>query len=65
MFPDVVELVPDIVHQFFNHPTSSLVTVKCFPWVREDKFALIGDAAHAIVPFFGQGMNAALKIAAY
>jgi kynurenine 3-monooxygenase len=34
-----------------------LVTVKCFPWIREDKFALIGDAAHAIVPFFGQGMN--------
>ena len=34
-----------------------MVTVKCYPWIREDKFALIGDAAHAIVPFFGQGMN--------
>ena len=42
---------------FLHNPTSSLVTVKCYPWIREDKFALIGDAAHAIVPFFGQGMN--------
>ena len=56
-FPDVVPLMPDYVNDFFNNPVSSLVTVKCFPWVREDKFALIGDAAHAIVPFFGQGMN--------
>jgi kynurenine 3-monooxygenase len=56
-FPDAVPLMPDYVNEFFHNPTSSLVTVKCFPWVREDKFALIGDAAHAIVPFFGQGMN--------
>ena len=47
--------------QFFVHPTSSLVTVKCYPWIREDKFCLIGDAAHAIVPFFGQGMNAGFE----
>lgn len=60
-FPDVVSLIPDLNHQFFHHPTSSLVTVKCFPWIREDKFALIGDAAHAIVPFFGQGMNAGFE----
>ena len=56
-FPDAVSLMPNYVNEFFNNPTSSLVTVKCFPWTREDKFALIGDAAHAIVPFFGQGMN--------
>lgn len=56
-FPDAVPLMPDYVNEFFTNPTSSLVTVKCFPWIREDEFALIGDAAHAIVPFFGQGMN--------
>ncbi len=56
-FPDAVPLMKDYVQEFFTNPTSSLVTVKCFPWIREDKFALIGDAAHAIVPFFGQGMN--------
>jgi kynurenine 3-monooxygenase len=60
-FPDVVPLIPDLVKQFFRNPTSSLVTVKCFPWIREDKFCLIGDAAHAIVPFFGQGMNAGFE----
>ena len=56
-FPDAVPLMPDYVNEFFRNPTSSLVTVKCYPWIREDKFALIGDAAHALVPFFGQGMN--------
>jgi len=60
-FPDVVPLIPDLVQQFFNNPTSSLVTIKCFPWIRQDKFCLIGDAAHAIVPFFGQGMNAGFE----
>jgi kynurenine 3-monooxygenase len=56
-FTDAVPLMPTLEDDFFNNPTSSLVTVKCYPWIREDKFALIGDAAHAIVPFFGQGMN--------
>ena len=56
-FTDAAALMPTLEVDFFNNPTSSLVTVKCYPWIREDKFALIGDAAHAIVPFFGQGMN--------
>eukprot|EP01118_Nematostelium_gracile_P014087 TRINITY_DN5425_c0_g2_i1.p1 TRINITY_DN5425_c0_g2~~TRINITY_DN5425_c0_g2_i1.p1 ORF type:complete len:468 (-),score=132.42 TRINITY_DN5425_c0_g2_i1:47-1297(-) len=60
-YPDAVELIPDLVRDWKTHPTSSLVTIKCFPWSFEDKVCLFGDAAHAIVPFFGQGMNAAFE----
>ena len=56
-FTDALPLMPTLEEDFFNNPTASLITVKCYPWVREDKFALIGDASHAMVPFFGQGMN--------
>lgn len=56
-FPDAVPLMPTLIDDFMNNPTSSLVTVKCFPWAFDNKIALIGDAAHAIVPFYGQGMN--------
>jgi len=56
-FSTAVPLMPTLLDDFFHNPTSSLVTVKCFPWTFENKIALIGDAAHAIVPFYGQGMN--------
>lgn len=56
-FADALPLMPTLAEDFHQNPVSSLVTVKCFPWIRDNKFALIGDAAHAIVPFFGQGMN--------
>ena len=56
-FSDAWPLMPSLTEEFFVNPTASLVTIKCFPWVRGDKFTLIGDAAHAIVPFYGQGMN--------
>ncbi len=55
-FPDALQLMPTLCDDFFANPESSLVTVKCSPWVRNTT-ALIGDAAHAIVPFYGQGMN--------
>ncbi len=56
-FPDVVPLIPDFVEQFITHPTGQMVTVKAYPWHHSDDVVLLGDAAHAIVPFFGQGMN--------
>ncbi|MFI5171203.1 MAG: FAD-dependent oxidoreductase [Chitinophagales bacterium] len=55
-FPDAVQLMPTLVHDYFNNPVGSLMTVKCFPWLNGNSF-LIGDAAHAIIPFYGQGMN--------
>lgn len=55
-FPDAVKLMPTLIQDFFKNPTSALVTVRCFPWHHENA-VLLGDAAHAVVPFFGQGMN--------
>jgi len=56
-FPDTAAVIPDLVKDFFKNPTSYLVKMKCYPWTFEDKVALIGDSAHAIVPFYGHGMN--------
>lgn len=60
-FPSTIDVIPNLVEDFFKNPTSSLVTMKCFPWTYEDKVALIGDACHAIVPFYGHGMNAGFE----
>ena len=60
-FPDTKAVIPDLVEDFFKNPTSYLVTMKCFPWTYSDKVALIGDACHAIVPFYGHGMNSGFE----
>lgn len=60
-FPDVIPLMPDLPEVFFSNPTSSLATFRCYPWSLDNKVLLIGDAAHGIVPFYGQGMNAGFE----
>lgn len=60
-FPDAVAMMPTLIDDFFSNPTSSLITTHIKPWHYQDKSALIGDAAHAIVPFYGQGMNAGFE----
>lgn len=59
-FPDALQRMPGLLEDFSIHPTSSLVTIRCYPWSR-GKVLLIGDASHGIVPFYGQGMNSGFE----
>lgn len=60
-YPDTLKLIPNIAEEFFNNPTGPLGTIKCSPWHCYGKTLIMGDAAHAIVPFYGQGMNASFE----
>ena len=64
-FPDAVSLMPDLIEDFNSNPTGSLITVKCYPWSVGGNATMLGDSCHAIVPFFGQGMNAAFEDCIY
>ena len=60
-FPDALALIPNIKEEFINNPTGPLGTIKCSPWSYQNNTLLIGDSSHAIVPFYGQGMNASFE----
>lgn len=60
-FSDIKDEISNLKKDFFKNPTSAMVTIKCFPWSYYDKITLVGDSAHAIVPFYGQGMNAGFE----
>lgn len=59
-FPDFYDIMPDLVNDYHSHPLSDLVIIRCYPWVRHTT-CLMGDASHAIVPFYGQGMNSGFE----
>jgi len=64
-FPDAFRLMPQLADNYATNPTGAMVTIKCFPWQIEGRALLLGDAAHAIVPFFGQGINCGFEDCSY
>ena len=60
-FADAIPLMPTLAEDFFTNPIGNLGTIKCFPWNVGGKSLLLGDSAHAVVPFYGQGMNASFE----
>lgn len=60
-FPDLVPLVPDLAGEFLRHPTGTLVSTRTAPWHHAGRVVLVGDGCHAVYPFYGQGMNAAME----
>ena len=60
-FSDLLPYIPHYLDEFFENPTGALGTIKCSPWQAYEKVVLLGDAAHAVVPFYGQGMNASFE----
>jgi len=60
-FPDALPIMPTLTEDYFGNPVGSLVTIRCKPWHYRDKVVLLGDSCHAVVPFYGQGANAAFE----